>query len=89
MRKISQGMATLGLACVLCGCAAKVWYGNPAQPNMATIHIGMTKDEARSLLGPPSNTLAQQLPGVLVETWKYVDRALIFHNGVLQSVVIY
>ena len=89
MRKIKQGMATLGLACVLGGCAAGVWYGNPAQPNMATIHIGMTKDEARSLLGPPSNTLAQQLPGVLVETWKYTGRTLIFHNGVLQSVVTY
>ncbi|MBI2884765.1 MAG: hypothetical protein HYY15_01160 [Candidatus Omnitrophica bacterium] len=85
LARIAAGLSVVAV----CGCAAATWYGNPAQPKTITISIGMTQDEAKKLLGPPASMLAQQLPGVLVETWKYVDRTLIFHNGILQSVVTY
>ena len=37
------------------------------------------------LLGPPQQMMVQELNGLMVETWKYLDRTLTFQNGVLQS----
>ena len=63
------------------GCAATVWYGNKS----TTLRMGMTKRQAQELLGSPKDILQDQVEGVVVETWKYLDRTLTFHNGVLQS----
>lgn len=70
--------AQLGLA----GCAATFWAGNHA----TTVGIGMSKVQAETLLGPPRQMMRQELNGVLVETWKYADRSLIFHDGILKEI---
>ena len=70
--------AQLGLA----GCAATFWAGNHA----TTVGIGMSKVQAETLRGPPRQMMRQELNGVLVETWKYADRSLIFHDGLLKEI---
>ena len=44
----------------------------------------MSQRQAAALLGPPQQRLVQELEGTIIETWIYLDRTLMFHNGVLQ-----
>jgi len=37
------------------------------------------------MLGPPQDIMTQELNGMMVDTWKYVDRTVTFQNGVLRS----
>ena len=70
----------MGLVGVL-GCAATFWWGNKS----TTLSMGMSKQQVQALLGPPQQMMVQELNGLMVETWKYLDRTLTFQNGVLQS----
>ena len=63
------------------GCAATLWWGNKS----TTLSLGMSRQQVQALLGPPNHAMAQELNGVMVETWRYLDRTLTFSNGVLQS----
>ncbi len=63
------------------GCATTLWWGNKS----TTLSLGMSKQQVQTLLGPPQQIIAQQLSGMMIETWKYLDHTLIFQNGVLQS----
>ena len=63
------------------GCATTLWWGNRS----TTLRMGMSPQQAQALLGPPRQVLQQDLNGVMVETWKYLDRTLVFYNGILQS----
>ena len=65
----------------LLGCAATMWWGNKS----ATLNLGMSRPQVQALLGPPQQAMTQELQGVMVETWTYLDRTLTFQNGVLQS----
>jgi len=47
--------------------------------------MGMSKSQVQALLGPPQHIMAQELNGVMIETWKYLDQTLTFSNGILQS----
>ena len=67
------------------GCAAGVWYGNLSHRTSRTLAIGMSQQQAKSLLGSPQAVSAQRLQGVIVETWRYLDKTLTFHNGLLAS----
>lgn len=67
------------------GCAAGVWYGNPAHPKSAVLHLGMSQQDARALFGPPQQATTQQFDRLLIDTWKYLDQTLVFHNGALAS----
>ena len=69
------------LPLLLLGCAASVWYGDRA----ATLTLGMSKKRVQELLGPPQGIMTQQLQGGMIETWRYIDRSVIFQNGILQS----
>lgn len=78
--------ALLALALVwLTGCATTVWYGSPANVRSHTFSVGMPKQQVHSLYGSPQHIVTQQLGDVMVETWKYLDKTLTFHNGLLQS----
>ena len=45
----------------------------------------MSQQQVQALLGPPQQTMAQELNGGLAETWKYFDCVVTFQHGVLQS----
>lgn len=64
------------------GCAATFWAGNRS----ATLSLGMSKQQAQTLLGSPQQVISQDAQGIMVETWKYLDRILVFHDGLLYSV---
>lgn len=63
------------------GCAATFWAGNRS----TTLSLGMSKQQAQALLGPPQQAISQEAQGMVVETWKYLDRILVFRNGSLYS----
>ena len=63
------------------GCAARLWWGNRS----TTLHLGMSQQQVQVLLGPPTQMTTQELNGVMVETWKYLDRTVTFANGLVQS----
>ncbi len=77
VKAIVVGLALVGVM----GCAAKVWSGNTSK----TVSLGMSKQQVQALLGPPQQTMTQELQGMMVETWKYLDRTVTFHNDVVQS----
>ena len=64
------------------GCAATFWAGNRS----TTLSLGMSKQQAQALLGSPQQIISQEVQGALVETWKYLDRILVFQNGLLYSI---
>lgn len=63
------------------GCAATLWWGN----TRTTLRLGMSKQQVQTLLGPPQQMMNQQLQGMLIETWQYLDRTVVFQNGVVRS----
>ena len=67
------------------GCATTLWYGTPSNVPSTTLRIGMTQREAAAMLGSPTDIIGQDINGVMVETWKYLDRTLTFRHGLLQS----
>ena len=69
----------------LMGCATTVWWGSPSNVRTTTLSVGMSKQQAQALLGPPQRMMTRELNGVMIETWKYLDRTLTFQNGLLQS----
>ena len=69
----------------LLGCATTFWWGSPSNVRSTTLSVGMSKPQAQRLLGPPQQMLTQELNGMTVETWKYLNRTLTFQNGLLQS----
>ena len=69
----------------LLGCSATMWYGNLLHPHSTTLSLGMSKAQVQTRLGAPQSVVTQQMQYMLIETWKYVDRTLTFHNGMLQS----
>ena len=80
MRREQNILITLFLLCVW-GCAATFWVGNKS----TTLRLGMSRQQVQALLGPPQQTMAHELNGMLIETWKYLDRTVTFQNGVVQS----
>ena len=64
------------------GCAATFWAGNRS----TTLRLGMSKRQAQALLGSPQQMISQEAQGAMVETWRYLDRVLIFRNGLLYSI---
>lgn len=74
-----------GLMTGAAGCATTVWYGSPTNLKSHTFSVGMPKRQVHSLYGSPQHIVTQQLGDVMVETWKYLDKTLTFHNGLLQS----
>jgi len=67
------------------GCATTVWWQTLSKTYSRTRSVGMTKDQAQALLGPPQAVMTQRLGDLLIETWKYLDKTLTFHNGLLWS----
>ena len=67
------------------GCATTLWYGTPSNVQSTTLRIGMTQREAAAMLGSPKDIIGQDSDGVMIETWKYLDRTLTFQNRLLQS----
>ena len=63
------------------GCAATFWAGNKS----TTFRVGMSKQQAQAMFGQPQQIMTQELHGMMVETWRYMDRTLTFHNGLLYS----
>ena len=63
------------------GCAATFWAGNRS----TTLSLGMSRQQARALLGPPQQMMVRDAQGLVIETWKYLDRLLVFHDGRLYS----
>ena len=78
---IIVGLGLTGLA----GCATTVWYGTPTNLKSTTLSIGMSQQQAQALYGSPAQISSQQIGNMLVETWKYLDKTLTFHNGRLSS----
>lgn len=62
------------------GCAATLWAGKRS----TTLSVGMTKRQAQARFGSPQHIMSQELNGVMIETWRYLDRSLTFHDGRLQ-----
>lgn len=69
----------------LLGCATTFWWGSPTHVRSTTLRVGMSAQQAQKLFGAPQQTLVQELNGVTVETWRYLNRTLTFQNGLLQS----
>ncbi len=78
---IGRGALACCCAAILTGCATQLWWGNRS----TTLTMGMSQKQAHDMLGDPQSIMQQELNGVMVETWKYLDRTLVFHNGMLQS----
>lgn len=74
-------IGTIIVVLLATGCAATFWAGNKS----TTLSIGMSKQQAQAMFGAPQQVMSQELEGMMVETWKYMDRALTFHNGLLYS----
>lgn len=79
--KAARALAAVVVAGGLAGCAATFWWGKQS----TTLGLGMSKQQVRALLGSPRQVMTQQLQGVIVETWTYLDRTLTFQQGALQS----
>ena len=77
MRRIAVCVISLAMA----GCATTVWYGDRS----TMLSLGMSKKQVQDRFGPPQDIMTHQLQGMMVETWRYLDRSVIFHNGVVQS----
>lgn len=75
---IKRALVVIGLVGIL-GCAATFWAGKQS----ATLNLGMSKEQAQAVLGPPQDVVTQQFQDLMVETWKYLDRTVVFHNGIL------
>lgn len=58
-----------------------MWWGNQS----TTLSLGMSTQQVRTMLGPPQDITTQRLEGMMLETWRYLDRTLTFHNGLLHS----
>ena len=78
--QIGRTLLAIALAAVL-GCAAQFRVGRQT----TTLTVGMTKETVEGLLGTPNYTMVQELNGVLVETWKYLDRTVTFYDGIVYS----
>lgn len=85
MRRLIVVAVLGGLMAGLAGCATTVWYGSPTNLKSHTFSVGMPKQQVHSLYGSPQHIVTQQLGDVMVETWKYLDKTLIFHNNLLHS----
>lgn len=82
--RMKRAILVMGLAGVV-GCATTVWWGSPSNMKSTTLSLGMSTQQAQALLGPPQHMVSQEVNGIMVETWNYVDRTLIFQNGILRS----
>ena len=80
-QRIGRWLLLMALSAGCWGCGATVWWGN----RTATLHLGMSKQQVQQMLGPPQDIMTQELNGMMVDTWKYVDRTVTFQNGVLRS----
>ena len=72
---------TMVMVVGLTGCATTFWWGNKS----TTLSLGMTKEQVQALLGPPQQAIGQELNGMMVETWRYLDRIVTFRNGLVYS----
>jgi hypothetical protein len=81
VRVIKRIMLVALLLTMTTGCAATFWAGNQS----TTFRVGMTKQQAQAMFGQPQQVMTQDLQGMMVETWKYLDRTLTFRNGLLYS----
>jgi hypothetical protein len=63
------------------GCATRLWWGDKS----TTLSLGMSTQRVQAVLGPPQHMLTQQWQDVIVESWKYVNRSVTFHHGLVQS----
>ena len=62
------------------GCAAHV-LGNKS----LRLRYGMSRPQVRWTVGRPREIIVRQQQGVMIETWKYLDGALVFHQSILSS----
>ena len=81
MRRYRNALAWAVVLVSLTGCAATLWWGK----KQTTLRFGMTQQQVQTLLGPPQQVMSQQLQDMMVETWKYLDRTVTFHNGIVYS----
>lgn len=81
MKRVILLLSVVGML----GCAATVWYGSPSKLKSHTLGIGMSTQQVQVLLGPPQSVMSQQRGDLLIETWKYLDKIVTFHNGVVYS----
>ena len=78
-RKMIQRVVLAAGLIGLTGCAATFWAGKQS----ATLNLGMSKEQVKAMLGPPQDVVTQRFQDLMVETWKYLDRIVVFHNGLL------
>ena len=78
-RKVIQRVLLAAGLIGLTGCAATFWAGKQS----ATLNLGMSKERVQAMLGLPQDVVTQQFQDLMVETWKYLDRTVVFHNGIL------
>ena len=73
--------AVIGMLAAVMGCTTTCWWGN----RQTTLNLGMSKQQAQSLLGLPQQASSQQIGDAMIDIWKYMDRTLTFRNGILQG----
>ena len=64
----------------LAGCA---WH--TLGTNSLRLRYGMSRQQTRAAVGGPENILVRQQQGAMIETWRYRDGTLEFHQGMLSS----
>jgi len=67
------------------GCATTFWWGSPSNVKSTTLSLGMSKPQVQAMFGRPRTIAVQQVNDMVIETWKYLNRTLVFQDGVLQS----
>ena len=81
MRLLSKSCLSIVLSGLLAGCGLHLWWGNRS----TMLAVGMSKQDVQTMLGRPQQVMAQELNGLLIETWRYASQTIIFQNGIVQS----
>ena len=80
MRRLLIAAAGVLLCAGVVGCASHR-LGNKS----LRLRYGMSRPQARAAVGAPQEVIVRQQQGVMIETWKYLDGALVFHQSMLSS----
>ena len=83
-RLMVRKLVVLAALVAAVGCAAQFWVGNKS----LRLRAGMSRQQARAVVGAPQEVMVRQQQGIMVETWKYLDGLLVFHQGMLSSWIL-
>lgn len=74
-------LVVLAALVVAVGCAGRFLLGNKS----LRLRAGMPRQQVRAAVGAPKAVIVRQQQGVMIETWQYLDGALVFHQNMLSS----